>query len=244
MQWMRPALRAYHRSEVHGLDRVPAGPALVVSNHSGGLFAMDTVIFASEFYARFGYERPVLTLSHDVLLSGPQGSVLRRTGFIPAHRASAQAGLASGGVVVVFPGGDYDAYRPTAVRNTIDFAGRTGYVRTAIEAGVPIVPMVSIGGQETQLYVSRGTGLARLLRVDKAMRVKIVPVSLGFPFGLSILPLNVPLPAKITTQVLDPIDLASFGSGPDPAAIDRHVRTVMQEALDVLAARRRFPVLG
>ncbi len=244
MQWMRPALRAYHRCEVRGLDRVPAGPALVVSNHSGGLFALDTVIFAAEFYARFGYERPVLTLSHDMLLSGPQGSVLRRAGFIPANRASAKAGLAAGGVVVVFPGGDYDAYRPTAARNTIDFAGRMGYVRTAIEAGVPIVPMVSIGGQETQIYVSRGAGLARLLRVDRAMRVKIVPISLGFPFGLSVLPVNVPLPSKITTLVLDPIDLSSFGPVPDPADVDCHVRTVMQEALDGLAARRRFPVLG
>lgn len=244
MQWMRPALRAYHRCEVHGIERVPKGPALVVSNHSGGLFALDTVIFAADFYAHFGYERPMLTLSHDMLLSGPQGSVLRRVGFIPARPASAQAGLAAGGVVVVFPGGDYDAYRPTAARNTIDFAGRMGYVRTAIKAGIPIVPMVSIGGQETQIFVSRGTGLARLLRVDKAMRVKILPVSVGFPFGLSVLPVNVPLPAKITTQILDPIDLGSFGSQPDPADIDHHVRTVMQEALDGLATRRRFPVLG
>ncbi len=33
-----------------------------------------------------------------------------------------------------------------------NFNGRKGYV-TAVEAGVPIVPAVSIGGQESQLYL-------------------------------------------------------------------------------------------
>ena len=62
---------------------------------------------------------------------------------------------------MVFPGGDFDAMRPTLSQNVIDFSGRTGYVRAAIDAGVPIVPMVSIGGQETQLLLTRGTGLAK-----------------------------------------------------------------------------------
>ena len=55
--------------------------------------------------------------------------------------------LHSGAVVLAFPGGDYDAFRPTVTQNVIDFDGRTGYVRTAIEAGVPIVLAVSIGGR-------------------------------------------------------------------------------------------------
>ena len=87
--------------------------------------------------------------------------------------------------------------------NTIDFGGRTGYVRAALNAGVPIVPSVSIGGQESQLYLTRGTEVAKLLRLDKLFRAKILPISFGFPFGLSaVLPVNVPLPTKIVTQVL------------------------------------------
>ena len=110
--------------------------------------------------------------------------------------------------MVVFPGGDYDVYRPTLSENLIDFDGRTGYVRAAINAGVPIVPAVAIGGQESQLYLSRGMGLAKALRLDKLMRVKILPISVGFPFGLSaVLPVNVPLPTKIVMQVLEPIDV-------------------------------------
>ena len=150
------------------------------------------------------------------------------------------------GLVVVFPGGDYDAYRPTTARNTIDFDGRTGYIRAALNAGVPIVPLVGIGGQESQVYLTRGTGLAKLLRLDKLLRAKIMPVSFGFPFGLSaVVPLNVPLPTKIVQRVLDPIDIvAQFGEDPDVDEVDAHVRSVMQAALDELAAERRFPVIG
>lgn len=243
---IRPLIKGYHRAHVRGLDSFPPGGALVVSNHSGGLFPVDVPVFALGFYDKFGYDRPVYTLSHDMLVNGPQGDFLVRTGFIRANHENADEALRSGGVVVVFPGGDYDVYRPTLSQNKIDFGGRTGYVRAALNAGVPIVPVVGIGGQETQLYLSRGEGLARLLRLDKLMRVKILPISVGFPFGLSaVLPVNVPLPTKIVMQVLDPIDLvAEFGDDPDVDEVDAHIRRVMQKALDKLAKERRLPVVG
>jgi 1-acyl-sn-glycerol-3-phosphate acyltransferase len=244
--WLRPLIKGYHRAEVRGLESFPAGGALVVCNHSGGLFPMDVPVFATGFYDAFGYDRPVYTLSHDMLFNGPQGDLLTRTGFIRASHDNADEALRTGGVVVVFPGGDYDVYRPTLSENRIDFDGRTGYVRAALNAGVPIVPAVAIGGQETQLYLSRGMGLAHLLRLDKLMRVKILPISVGFPFGLSaVLPVNLPLPAKIVMQVLEPIDLtAEFGDDPDVDAVDAHVRRVMQQALHKLAEQRRLPVIG
>ncbi len=145
----------------------------------------------------------------------------------------------------MFPGGDYDSYRPTSGANTVDFDGRTGYVRTAIDAGVPIVPIVSIGGQETQLFLTRGNWLARRLGLTKA-QINILPLSFGFPFGLSaVLPPNLPLPAKIVTEVLEPIDvIARFGDDPDVEEVDAHVRAVMDAALKRLAGQRRFPILG
>jgi 1-acyl-sn-glycerol-3-phosphate acyltransferase len=243
---LRPFMKVWHRSEVRGLDAFPAGGALVVSNHSGGLFAMDVPAFATGFYERFGFVRPVYTLSFDLLLTGPTASFFRKTGFIKANHANADEALRSGGVVVVFPGGDYDVYRPTLARNKVDFDGRTGYIKAALNAGVPIVPMVGIGGQESQIYLTRGTGLAKLLRLDKLLRAKILPVSVGFPFGLSaVLPVNVPLPTKIVQQVLEPIDVvAQFGEDPDVDEVDAHVRRVMQSALDGLADERRLPVIG
>lgn len=245
-KWVGPAIKRYFRAEVRGVDSLPAaGGALVVSNHSGGMFTPDVLIFAPAFYERFGYDRPLYTLAHYGVFIGPLGDLLRRAGVIEATRENAADALRSGAVVLVFPGGDYDSYRPTLTENVVDFNGRAGYVRTAIETGVPIVPMVSIGGQETQIFLARGDSIARRIGLTRA-RMEILPISIGFPFGLSVIfPPNLPLPAKIVTRVLDPVDVvAEFGDDPDIAEVDRHVRAVMQAALDELARERRFPVLG
>ena len=243
---VRPIAKRWFRWEVHGLESFPHDSGvLTVSNHSGGILTLDTLIFSTAFYDRFGYHRPVLTLGHNALFSGPIGDWMRRIGLIPAERGIATEALQAGAVVLDFPGGVYDAYRPTASENVIDFKGRTGYVDIALAANVPIVPVVSIGGQQSQLFLGRGTWLAKRLGL-KRFRSDVLPITLGVPFGLSVIvPVNLPLPTKIVTQVLPPIDIvAQFGANPDPAQVDAHIRSVMQTALDELARRRRLPVLG
>jgi 1-acyl-sn-glycerol-3-phosphate acyltransferase len=246
MSRVRPVMKRWFRSEVRGLDALPSGAALAVSNHSGGLYAVDVPVFAVDYYDTYGYDRPLYTLSHDILFKVGVGDSLRRMGFIPACRANAAAALRSGGLVMVFPSGDWDAYRPTSSANTIDFKGRTGYVRTAIETGVPIVPVVSIGAQENQIYLARGDSLAKRLGLLRKLRISLVPITFGIPFGLNVLlPLNLPLPTKIVTQVLEPIDIAAqFGADADVDEVDQHVRAMMQTALDQLAKERRLPVIG
>jgi 1-acyl-sn-glycerol-3-phosphate acyltransferase len=152
-----PLYKLWFRSEVRGLETFPSGGVLIVSNHSGGAMPPDVPIFCIDFFEKFGYDRPVFTPAHDLVFRGPTAGLLVKMGTIRASRDDAQKALRSGAVVIVFPGGDYDSIRPTWQQATIDFNGRTGYVRTAIEAGVPIVPAVSIGGQETQLFLTRGT---------------------------------------------------------------------------------------
>lgn len=243
--WVGPAVRRYFRAEVRGMASVPAeGGALVVSNHSGGLLAPDVMVFAPAFYDHFGFGRPLAVPARDGMLAGPPGDILRRAGVIPAGDRHVADALCSGAVVLVFPGGDYDSYRPTSTADTVAFGGRTGYVRAALEAGVPIVPVVSVGAQETQMFLARGDRLARRLGLG-CVRMDVLPVSVGLPFGLSVVfPPNLPLPSKIVTRVLDPVDLADVGADADADEIDRHVRSVMQAALDELARTRRFPVLG
>lgn len=243
---MGPLGKLYFRAEVRGLDRIPpAGGALVVCNHSGGLLTPDVLVLGPAFYEKLGYDRPLFTLAHYGVFFTPLASLLYRIGVVHASPENAAAALHSGAVVLVFPGGDYDSFRPTFRQNVIDFDGRKGYVRAALEAGVPIVPAVSIGAQETQLFLTRGVGLAKRLGFPR-IRMEIMPIALGVPFGLTnFFPANFPLPSKIVTEVLDPIDLtARFGADPDVDEVDAHVRGVMQKALDELARRRRFPVLG
>lgn len=247
---MRPIVKRYFRSEVRGLENISTpGGCLVVANHSGGMLTPDWSVFAVDYYDAFGYDRPLYALGHDLLFAGPANGLLNALGIIRANRENAADALAADAVVLVFPGGDYDVYRPTRCEKLIGFAGRTGYVTSAIEAGVPIIPTVFIGGQESQLFLSRGRWLARGLRLARFERwlgrTDILPITFGFPFGLSILlPVNMPLPTKIIGQVVPPIDLSEFGSPPDVDRIDAHIRAVMQHALTRLARNRELPVVG
>ncbi len=241
-----PVIKRWFRPEVRGLETFPpTGGALLVSNHSGGVLTPDWNVLAPALYGRFGYDRPLYTLAHYGVFLTPFRASLGRLGVIHASRENAEESLRSGAMVLAFPGGDYDAFRPTFSQNVIDFGGRTGYVRTAMKAGVPIVPAVSIGGQETQLFLTRGNRLAKRLGL-KRFRIEILPVTVGFPFGMTLFfPANLPLPAKIVYQVLEPIDIAArFGEDADVDEVDAYVRSVMQSTLDRLGRERRFPVLG
>jgi hypothetical protein len=101
---------------------------------------------------------------------------------------------------------------------------------------------VAIGGQETALFLSRGEGIARLLGLDRMFRLKVLPVSLALPWGLNVGDMlgHIPLPAKITMQVLEPID----ASGMDVDEAYELVIGEMQAALTALDEERRLPVLG
>lgn len=243
-------VKVYHRSKVYGLERIPVGRCLLVGNHSGGMLTPDFTIFAVDYYERFGYGRPLYVLGHDSLFHGPAAGMLPHLGVIRASPENAAAALAAESAVMVYPGGDMEVYRPSVVENVVDFAGRTGYVQTAVDARAPIVPVVSIGGQETQMFLSRGRWLAKALRLDRwerrVLRTEILPVTFGFPFGLSVLiPVNMPLPSKIVTQVLEPIDVVGqWGPNPDPEKVDGRIRRLMQAELDRLRRRRRLPIIG
>jgi 1-acyl-sn-glycerol-3-phosphate acyltransferase len=241
-----PIVNRWFRPDVRGLESFPTtGGALLVSNHSGGVLTPDWNVLAPAFYGKFGYDRPLYTVAHYGVFFTPFVRSLGSLGVIHASRENAVRALNSGAVVLVFPGGDYDAFRPTLSRNVIDFEGRTGYVTTAVEAGVPIVPAVSIGAQETQLFLTRGHWFAKLLGLNR-IKLDILPVTVGVPFGLSVFfPANLPLPAKIVYRVLEPINVvAQFGKNPDIHEVDAHVRSVMQTALERLSRERRLPIIG
>ena len=239
----------YFRGEVRNLGNIPEdGPALLVGNHSGGNVIPDSFIFTLAFSTYFGVERRYFQLAHNLAIAWPViGDLLRRSGTISASPENAEKALESGAPVLVYPGGDWETHRPSWEGDKVDFAGRKGFIRLALEAGVPIVPVVSVGGQETALFLSRGAGLAKALRLDKLFRLKVLPISIAAPWGLNVGDFlgHIPLPAKITIEVLPPIDVREeFGPDPDHDEVYDHVTGQMQDALDALAAERRFPVIG
>src|SRR5947209_9495021 len=183
--WLAASI--WYRGEVRGLGNVPDhGPVLLVGNHSGGNMTPDTIVFTLAFSSYFGVERAFYQLAHNLVLSMPGLAQLRKFGTVAASQVNARTALQSGAALLVYPGGDYEVHRPSAMRNRVDFGGRKGFIRLALEQQVPIVPVVSIGGQETAFFLSRGEGLARLLALDRLFRLKVLPISLALPWGVNI----------------------------------------------------------
>jgi 1-acyl-sn-glycerol-3-phosphate acyltransferase len=238
----------YFRAEVKGFDRIPEeGPVLFVGNHSGGNMTPDSMVFMLAFNTYFGVERPVYALAHSLVTSWPIiGKLASKWGIITAGPKAAKAALEMGNSVLVYPGGDVDTHRPWTARHEIRFDGRKGFLRLAKEAGVPLVPVVSVGGQDTYFPLSDGRKIAELLRLNRLARLKVMPVSLALPWGLNVGDFlgHIPLPAKIRMEVLEPIDIAGrFGDDMDSDEAYDYVTGRMQESLSALAADRILPPL-
>ena len=246
---VRLASQLYFRADVRGLAHIPReGPALLVGNHSGGTLIADTFVFGQHFYDHFGTERRFHQLAHDLVFKVPGlRALLERYGTVPASPANMARALRRNAALLVYPGGDHETYRPSWESGQIDFAHRTGFVELALKHRIPVVPVVAIGGQETALFLGQGRRLARALRLDERLRLKVLPAAIGPPFGVTILdlPLRIPLPAKISIRVLKPIDLHDrLGSRPDPEDGYKVVTSTMQRTLTRLANERSLPVVG
>jgi 1-acyl-sn-glycerol-3-phosphate acyltransferase len=246
LMWLLSSV--WFRAEVRGLGNVPdEGPVLLVGNHSGGNMTPDTIVFTLAFNTYFGVERAFYQLAHNLVLSMPGLAWLRKFGTVAASPANARRALQSGAALLVYPGGDYEVHRPSWERNRVDFDDRKGFIRLALQEHAPIVPVVSIGGQETALFLSRGERLARLLALDRMFRLKVLPISLAIPWGLNVGDMfgHLPLPAKLTVETLPAIDLrAEFGEDPDVNEVYDYLIRTMQDTLDALAAERRLPIIG
>src|SRR3954468_13632472 len=226
----------YHRGEVRGLENIPdEGPVLLVGNHSGGTLIADTFVFSAAFYEHFGPMRDFHQLAHDMVFRIPGvRALLPPWGTVPANPENMKRALDLGAALLVYPGGDWETYRPSWESAKIDFAGRRDFARLALEYNVPVVPVMAIGGQETGLFLGQGSRLSRALRLDKSLRLKVLPPVLGPPFGTTILdlPIRFPLPAKITVSVGQPIDLRErLGQDADADEAYELVTTNMQRTL-------------
>jgi 1-acyl-sn-glycerol-3-phosphate acyltransferase len=241
----------YFDAEVRDLCRVPeTGGALLVGNHSGGGLTPDTSAVWASWYEERGYARPLIGLGFDAAFTIPViGDIMRKIGQIPASRGNAGMALDQGLPVLVYPGGEKDLFRPWTERNRVDFHGRTGFVKLALEKQVPVVPVVGHGGHDAIVVLSRGEGIARMLGADR-VRLGAVPIIWQLPWGISPpIPVYLPLPAKITVQVCEPLDWSEHGpeTANDPEIVARcydEVIDVMQRTLDRLARQNPYPLLS
>jgi 1-acyl-sn-glycerol-3-phosphate acyltransferase len=245
----------YFRLEVDGWKRVPDETCLVTGVHSGGALTMDAWTLVNAWHTHFEGKRTLHGTAHDVLIATPGlGDYFRAVGVIAADRKSVGAALTGGEDVVVWPGGEVDSMRSWRKRDVATLGGRTGFVKQAIRSGVPILPVATVGGHDTVFVVSEGKWLAnaldRVTGLKSTLRGANLPIIAGFPFPLAVevLPAHVPLPAKIRTELLDPIEVDSDpGRVDDRAYVQKiydHVEAEIEAGMERLAARGRLPVLG
>ena len=248
--WVARIVDHYFRTDIQGAENLSDEACLITSTHNGGMATPDAYGLAVAFWRRFGLETPAYGLMHKAAFHIPlMGPFLVKMGAIPASRENARIALRANFPVVLCPGGDIDSLKPYTQRHKIVFGNRKGFIRMAISQQVPIIPVVSVGAHETLFVLNDGRRTARLSGFSRLFRIKSVPLAVGFPMGLTPAGLgNIPLPSQITIRILPRIELAEAPrAADDPAVVQRcydHVVQTMQTALDDLAARRRWPVLG
>ena len=232
------------------MERVPAEQCLLVAHHDGGIFPVNGICFGVAWYEHFRFERPLYVLAHDLIhkVFARFTDLLPRSGLVPADRAMMDRIIQTGHPMLVFPGAARETFRPFWERRRIDLGGRVGFVRQALRHDLPIVTVVSAGSHETLIVLHRGDKIAERLGLRRLVRsADALPILAGLPWGVWVIPAlpQLPLPAKVTTEVLEPIRLS--GDPADPRAVkegfDRVLRA-MQSGVNRLYDERRWPILG
>ncbi len=227
--------RNWFRVQARGVQHIPAdGAALIVANHSGVL-PLDAIMLQACVYAEHPRARNLRLLGADLVYTLPGlASLARRSGHTRADPAEAARLLSAGELVGVFPEGFKGTGKPFSERYRLQRFGRGGFARTAMQAGVPIVPCAIVGAEEIYPMIGNSERLAGLLNLPYFPLTPLFPW-LG-PLGA------VPLPSNWIIEFSPPVD----GGGPpeaEPAEqavaeLADQVRATIQMRLEALVAER------
>lgn len=228
--------RRYFSLRCEGLENVPKGPVIFVANHNGGIFGPDLLCTLPMLWRTLGAHSPLYAMAHDFAMRQftPLGRVLQTVGAVAAHRDNAHRVLASGGQLLVYPGGDLEAYRHFRRRNEVVILPRSGFIEVAREHKVPVVPVVVHGAHRSAVVFSEGEKIARLLRLRQWGRLERFPLALALPWGIAPGPWMpyLPLPFPLRLRVLPAMTFPEKTVAVQAAG---QVQAVMQSALDDMA---------
>lgn len=186
-------IRSYCRVTVEGLDNIPVGRAVLAANHTGWL-GLDYANLGVSIHDGLG--RIVRGVVHEAWFANEKiADVARRIGLVPASVDTMVELLGKGRLVVIFPEGEHGAFKAVTEETKYKlYEFRRGFVRAAMRARAPIVPVAIVGGEEAN------PSLATLKLTDRLFRLPL-PV-----------PKNVlPYPVKWRISFLKPISMAKYG---------------------------------
>ncbi|MGK5086684.1 lysophospholipid acyltransferase family protein [Bdellovibrionota bacterium FG-2] len=200
----------YFRVETSGIDRLPKGRVLIVSNHSGQipfdglLLALALILEATPpRIARAMAERWVPTLPFI-------STLFARCGTVVGDPQNCIELLNQEECVLVFPEGTRGSGKNIFKRYELQRFG-TGFMRLALETNTPIVPVGIVGCEETY------PAFFHLKKIAKKFGAPYFPFTPLFPwFG----PLGaLPIPTKVTLRFGEPLKFEG-----DPDASDRDIQ--------------------
>jgi 1-acyl-sn-glycerol-3-phosphate acyltransferase len=225
----RPLIDLYWRTTWKGLLHVPStGAALLVGNHAGTI-PVDAMVMKLGVLEKHPAHRHVRLLAADLALRMPfVAEMTRRLGSTLACDEDALRLLSRGDLLGVFPEGYKGVGKGWRKRYRLQRFGRGGFVKTALQARVPIVPVAIVGSEEIYPMVGNIKVLARVFGLP------YFPVTPTFPW---LGPLGaIPLPSKWIVEFGEPIQTDGYPADADQDAMlvfelaDR-VRDTIQQML-------------
>lgn len=205
MEWLlrrvvSPLVAIAYRPSLTGTEHLPRErPFLLVANHSAGVGLAEILGFACLYLKQVGVTRPIAGFAHPIgFRVWPISAVVRGLGAIPSTYEAAERTLERGIPLLVFPGGDHETLRPVWQGKRVDFGGRKGFLRVALRAGVPIVPMGISGSHYTAPVLVRSKLLARVLVLPRALGLKRWGLTV---LGLAVAGFLVALPVALWIRV-------------------------------------------
>lgn len=222
--------RMYFRTEVFGIEHVPAGRALLVANHSGQV-PIDAAIVGSALFFDANPPRVVRAMVEKWTATLPFVSAFfNRVGQVVGVPENARRLLEMGELLLAFPEGIRGVSKPFDRRYQLEQFG-SGFMRLAIETNTPIVPVAVIGAEEQ--YVSLGN-------VKWAARLLNIPVFPLIP-QMMVPGAQMPLPTKYRIHFGEPMYFKGGADDDDTVVAEKVflVRQTISEMLRRGLAQRR-----
>lgn len=194
--------RYYFRVEMEGLENIPEGGALLVSNHSGQI-PLDGVMIGTGLILDAPEPRLVRSMYDKFAAAMPWVSIfLSKVGQVVGRPENTDILLKQGELILVFPEGSRGITKTFQRAYQLDEFG-LGFMRLAMTHKVPIVPVAVVGAEEQYPTVWDSKWIARALGVPRAP----IPLQVLLPFiGLT------PLPSKYHIYIEEPM---TFEGDPD-----------------------------
>ena len=212
--------RNYFRVEAHNVDRVPAGRALLVSNHSGQL-PFDAVCIGGALILERNPPRMVRAMVDKFVQTLPFVSyIFSRWGQINGTPENCKLLLDSDEAILVFPEGARGISKSITQKYQLQPFG-LGFMRLALQTKTPIVPVAVIGAEE-QAPAFNVKPLAKLIG---APSFPISPLPPFFPI--------VPYPTKYRLYFGEPMHFEGDPDDEDDVLAEK-VKRVSNEIQNML----------